>query len=138
MRMVTDIRKNAPGGKLQEHEMTDTVCRTCEVFAATQGLKRLSGLWKTPVMLLLLQKPRRFGELERQLAPISAKVLTTRLKELEEQGLVRRDEIVSAPPKTVIYSVTSRGETLRPVMEALAQWHDTERAFEAEARVQPV
>lgn len=107
--------------------MAMTIDRTCEAFAATQGLKRLAGLWKTPVMLLLLQHPRRFAELERLLAPISAKVLTTRLKELEAQGLVHRDEIISAPPKTVIYSVTDRGETLRPVMKALARWHETER-----------
>lgn len=110
--------------------MAPTIDQTCQAFAATQALKRLAGLWKTPVLLLLLQQPRRFTELERVLSPISAKVLATRLKELEAQGLVRRDEIVSAPPKTVVYSVTARGESLRPVMQALAKWHEAEQAIE--------
>jgi DNA-binding HxlR family transcriptional regulator len=95
---------------------------TCARFEATQGLKRLARVWTTPVMLLLLDGPLRFAQLERELAPISAKVLAQRLQELEREGHVTRTEIVSTPPKTVEYRLSPLGESIRPVLEALANW----------------
>jgi DNA-binding HxlR family transcriptional regulator len=113
--------KNAPPGKHREREIT------CERFAATQALKRLAGMWTTPILALLFEGPRRFADLERALAPISAKVLTQRLKELECAGFITRTELVSDPPKIVEYRATPLADALRPSFAALAAWELTAR-----------
>jgi DNA-binding HxlR family transcriptional regulator len=114
--------KNAPRSKYDEREIT------CERFVATQALKRLAGLWKTPVLLVLFEGPKRFADLERELAPISAKVLTQRLKELERAGFVVRLELVSEPPKVVEYRLAPLGEALRPAFDALVAWERSVRS----------
>lgn len=88
------------------------------------ALKRLSRMWTTPILLCLLERPHRHAELLRALAPISAKVLTQRLNELAREGLILRSEVVSAPPKTVVYAATAEAEGLRPLFSALRDWND--------------
>ena len=122
MRTIASPVKNAPPGNPVDREIT------CERFIATQALKRLAGLWKTPVLLMLFEGPKRFAELERELAPISAKVLTQRLKELERAGFVSRVELVSDAPKVVEYRLTPMGEALRPAFDALVAWEQTVRS----------
>jgi DNA-binding HxlR family transcriptional regulator len=56
------------------------------------------------------------------LAPVSAKVLAQRLKELEWDGLISRVELVSVPPKSVEYRLTPLRESVRPVLQAIAEW----------------
>lgn len=116
MRATATVLKNAPRGKYDDREIT------CERFLATQALKRLAGLWKTPILLSLFDGPKRFADLERELAPISAKVLTQRLKELERAGFVTRLELISEPPKVVEYRLARLGEALRPAFDALVAW----------------
>lgn len=71
-------------------------------------------------MLWYLQAaPRRFSELRGDLRTVSAKVLTARLRQLERDGLVAREERPTSPP-TVEYSLTELGQRLRPALEALA------------------
>jgi len=106
--------KKAPIGNLPRREVT------CQRFAATLALKRLKGLWKTPILLILLEGPRRFADMERLLPPISAKVLAQRLRELERDGFITRRELVSDPPKTVEYRLTALGERTRPIFVALS------------------
>ena len=119
----TNAAKKAPRSNLTELSPPELDRElTCSRFGVTQAMKKLLGMWKTPVLLLLLDRPHRFAEMERVLAPISAKVLAHRLKDLERQGLVTRREIVSDPPKTVEYRLTSIGEALRPAFDALAAW----------------
>jgi len=118
--MLGDHHKNALRGKSSAN--APDRAQVCERFAATQGLKRLARMWTTPLLLVLLDGPRRFAELERALAPISAKVLTQRLKELEREGHIARVEWVSEPPKTVEYRLTPLGAAIGPVLNALAGW----------------
>lgn len=122
MRTIASPVKNAPPGNPADREIT------CERFIATQALKRLAGLWKTPVLLVLFEGPKRFAELERELAPISAKVLTQRLKELERAGFVSRRELVSDAPKVVEYRLTPMSEALRPAFDALVAWEQAVRS----------
>lgn len=110
--------KSAPRGK--PSDLREVVC---ERFEATLALKRLARMWTTPILLILLDGPRRFAELQRALAPISAKVLTQRLRELERDDLILRVELVSAPPKSVVYSLTRRGEGARVMLDALVAWN---------------
>jgi DNA-binding HxlR family transcriptional regulator len=83
------------------------------------SLKLLSGAWTPQILWYLRSEPRRFGDLKRDLGRISAKVLTTRLRELERRGVLARAVMPSSPP-TVEYSLTPLGHKLNPVLKAIA------------------
>ena len=83
-------------------------------------MELLGGAW-TPATIWNLQAgPRRFSELQHDMAPISAKVLSQRLKELEQKGVVRRDVMSTSPP-SVEYSLTDLGKEFIPAIAAIAQ-----------------
>ena len=63
----------------------------------------------------------RFGELQRAIPPVSQKMLTQQLRELEADGVVQRELYPGKPPRTE-YSLTARGQTLRPILQALYAW----------------
>lgn len=88
---------------------------TEEVFALLG--KRWSGL----LVDLLLQRPARFNELATAVPQLSRRVLTERLTELQEAGLVLR-EVDPGPPVAVSYRLTDRGVALRPALDALRVW----------------
>jgi DNA-binding HxlR family transcriptional regulator len=82
-------------------------------------LRLLMGPWTTYILYILrTQGPRRFGELKREVGGISAKVLTERLRMLEEARLVHRDYQATIPPQ-VTYSLAPRGAELNPMLDAL-------------------
>ncbi|MGZ3689422.1 MAG: winged helix-turn-helix transcriptional regulator [Bdellovibrionota bacterium] len=83
-------------------------------------LRLLNGAWTPKILWYLRVEPRRFGDLKRDLNGISAKVLTTRLRELEELGVVERTVMPTSPP-TVEYELTALGSKLRPVLDAIAE-----------------
>jgi DNA-binding HxlR family transcriptional regulator len=70
---------------------------------------------------LLLQGPCRFTDLKNGLPGIATNLLSSRLKELEDAGLVARED---APPPvaTILYTLTENGLTLEPVLKALGLW----------------
>jgi DNA-binding HxlR family transcriptional regulator len=84
------------------------------------SLKLLSGAWTPQILWYLRLEPRRFGDLKRDLGSISAKVLTTRLKELEKRGVVTREVKHTSPP-TVEYALTGLGHKLNPILESIAE-----------------
>lgn len=95
-------------------------------------LRLLMGPWTTYILYTLRsQGPRRFGELKRDIAGISAKVLTERLRMLEEARLVHRDYQATIPPQ-VTYSLAPRGAELNPMLDALRdialRWQAEDRA----------
>lgn len=90
----------------------------CAVEAA---LGVIGGRWKGVVLYWLLPQKRRFGELRRLLPSCSARVLTLQLRELEEDGLVKRTVYAEVPPR-VEYELTAFGRTLEPVLVGLRDW----------------
>ncbi len=86
-----------------------------------QTLKMLSGKWRLTVLFRLAEGPKRFNALQRSLAPITQRVLTATLRQLEEDELIWRAETNDVPP-SVTYGLTSAGSALAPVFEALATW----------------
>ena len=78
----------------------------------------LGGAWTPNIIWYLPAGPRRFGELRHDIPGISAKVLTTRLRDLEEKGIVLRDVKPTSPP-SVEYSLTDLGGELKPAIEAI-------------------
>lgn len=80
----------------------------------------LGGAWTPNVIWYLSGGPRRFGELRQDIPPISAKVLTQRLRELEQKGVVVRTERPTSPP-SVEYALTPLGHELIPAINAIVQ-----------------
>ncbi|MCY2959564.1 MAG: helix-turn-helix domain-containing protein [Planctomycetota bacterium] len=85
-----------------------------------EGLRLLQGAWTPEVLWQLRQGSKRFGELRRALGRISAKVLTTRLRELEQRGLLERHVLASSPP-SVEYRLTDLAHEIQPVLCSIAE-----------------
>lgn len=83
-------------------------------------LQLVGAKWKILIIQELLKKEMRFVELKNKIG-CTAKVLTNCLKELEEDGLVVREEYEGLPPK-VKYYLTDIGYTLRPVIDSMQKW----------------
>lgn len=84
----------------------------------TECLKVISGAWAPNVIWCLRAGPRRFSELRADIPPVSAKVLSTRLSELEARGVILRHVRPTSPPSTE-YELTALGEELIPALEAI-------------------
>jgi DNA-binding HxlR family transcriptional regulator len=83
-------------------------------------LSYFGGAWTPNILWYLRETPRRFSELKGDLRGVSAKVLSTRLRELSEAGIVERRVMPSSPP-TVEYSLTPLGRKLQPALEAMVE-----------------
>lgn len=83
-------------------------------------MKLIGGAWTPNIIWYLNGGARRFSELEGDIPPLSAKVLSTRLKEMETKGLVTRTVMPTSPP-TVEYELTPLGHQLVPAIEAIVE-----------------
>jgi len=86
----------------------------------TATLQLIGGRWKTIIIYSLSTGTRRFGEIAVRM-PISRKVLTEQLKELETDGLIVRKQYKEMPPR-VEYSLTELGRSLSSVIRELEIW----------------
>lgn len=77
--------------------------------------------WKLPIIRNLMQRPWRFNKLRRDLEGISQKVLTDSLRSMEEDGILTRTVYPEVPPR-VEYALSGLGQSLRPIIEAMAEW----------------
>ena len=77
--------------------------------------------WKLLIMRNLMARPWRFNELQRDLTGISQKVLTDSLRSMEADGIVIRTVYPEVPPH-VEYSLSELGESMRPIINAMAEW----------------
>ena len=76
---------------------------------------------------MISNEPLRFSALRQACPPISDRILTKELRELEQWGFISRRAYPTAAPKTE-YSLTELGNTLRPIMAAMADWALVHRA----------
>lgn len=81
----------------------------------------IGGKWKVLILWALDEKPCRFGELRRAVPGVTEKVLSSHLKELEDNGIVHREEYAEVPPR-VEYSLTPRGVSLNVALAPLGEW----------------
>lgn len=84
-------------------------------------LTMISDKWKVLILRDLLTGTKRFGELKKSLTGVSQKVLTSQLREMEENGLVESKAYPEVPPR-VEYSLTPLGRSLQPIMDAMRVW----------------
>jgi len=84
-------------------------------------IKVIGGRWKVLILRELFTGIKRFGQLQRALTGITQKMLTQQLRELEADGIINRKVYAQVPPK-VEYSLTAKGESLKPILDAMHQW----------------
>lgn len=80
----------------------------------------LGGAWTPNIIWYLSGGPRRFSELRHDIPAISAKMLSARLRDLEERGVVLRQVMPTSPP-SVEYSLTPLGRELLPAIQTIAE-----------------
>jgi DNA-binding HxlR family transcriptional regulator len=85
-----------------------------------RSLATVGDRWSLLIVRDLLEGPRRFSDLKRLLTTVTPKWLTIRLRELEADGIVRREH--QPGRREVWYHLTEKGRDLRPVLEALLAW----------------
>lgn len=96
----------------------DVLTATCP---SRTSLARIANKWTAMVVIVLGGGRRRFGDIRTEVQGISGKVLTDTLRDLERDGLVRRQAYAEVPPR-VEYELTDLGRTLRTPLQALGQW----------------
>lgn len=95
--------------------------QTCIVRSTLHVLR---GKWKLLILSLMLDQPRRYGELKASMPEVSEKMLIQHLKELEQDQLIIRTSYPEVPPR-VEYQLSGHGHSLRPVFDAMLQWGKT-------------
>ena len=86
-----------------------------------RALAIVGAKWTLLILHNLMDGPRRFGELARLIPGSTPKILTARLRELEQLGLLTRTAYAEVPPR-VEYRLTRQGRTLRPIIDSLERW----------------
>ena len=108
---------------------TDAVARTVSEKALecderlTRAFTLLGKRWSGVILGLLMQGPARFAVLARTIPGISERILSDRLTELAEAGIIER-EVIAGPPLGVVYRLTDKGRALGPGLLKLGEWAD--------------
>lgn len=113
------MKKDFTAEEYLNHVMSSSVSDNCPV---RRTLELLSGKWRTHIIYELCKNSScRFGELKKAIPKITNTMLTHTLRDLEEIGIVHREQFNEIPPH-VEYSLTERGKALLPVFTELAKW----------------
>ncbi|MGE6629731.1 winged helix-turn-helix transcriptional regulator [Bacillus sp. NPDC077027] len=86
-----------------------------------QAFLLLGKRWNGHIIHVLLDGPKRFKDLTDIIPSISQKMLAERLKELEQEGIIKRNVLPETPVK-VIYSLTEKGSALNDVFQEVSVW----------------
>lgn len=97
------------------------IMKELPLVPAERALKVIGGRWKVFVLYFLFEGPKRLSELRRVIPGVSQKVLVQQLREMETHGIVSREVFAEVPPR-VVYTATSLGLSLRPIVGALCDW----------------
>ncbi|MCP8616192.1 winged helix-turn-helix transcriptional regulator [Salirhabdus salicampi] len=85
-----------------------------------KAMQLIGKRWTGLILYKLLNGPQRFSEVESSL-PISGRILSERLKELEEEKIVNRNVYAEVPVR-VEYTLTEKGQELEPVIRHIQDW----------------
>jgi DNA-binding HxlR family transcriptional regulator len=86
-----------------------------------RAMEILGKRWTGLILKVLLEGPRRFNEIAEQIAVVSDRMLSERLKELEAEGVIER-RVYPETPVRIEYRLTEKGQDLAPVVEAIERW----------------
>lgn len=98
----------------------DQQCKA-HLMAIGDALYAIGGKWKLRIIIALMHGKSRFNELQRMIEGISSKVLAADLKELEMNGFIERN-VHAETPVVVEYELTDYATSLKPILQALAEW----------------
>ena len=102
-----------------DSKMADVAAERCPILHA---LDIIGQKWKLPILWYLHEsETTRYNELKRRMPGITNTMLTKSLRELEEAGLVNRNQYDTVPPR-VEYSLTADGKALLPTLNELYRW----------------
>jgi DNA-binding HxlR family transcriptional regulator len=106
--------------KIEEEVSSATECKAT-LNAIADALYVIGGKWKLRIIVALKEGNKRFNELHRVVEGISAKVLSTELKDLELNGFINR-KVFTGTPVTVEYELSPYADTLNEVLHSLSDW----------------
>jgi DNA-binding HxlR family transcriptional regulator len=86
-----------------------------------QAVELVGKRWTGAIVGALMNSPRRFSEISSAIPQISDRLLSSRLRELEAEGIVARQVLPGAPVR-VQYALTEKGRALEPAVSALGSW----------------
>ena len=104
-----------------------------EPCAIERGMRIIGGKWTGSILWHLKDGPVRFNDLSRLVGGASKKMITERLRQLEAQGLVRR-EVMDTAPVSVQYEITALGCTALGFLDELRKWSESLPQTLADAR----
>jgi DNA-binding HxlR family transcriptional regulator len=109
-----------PAAQTQIAPSTQVPCaEVCPNFH--QAIELIGKRWTGAILCALTERPMRYGELGKAVPGLSDRLLSQRLRELEDEGLVER-EVEAGTPVRVTYSLTPTGEDLGPAIHELKAW----------------
>lgn len=86
------------------------------------GLDIFGGKWKSRIICVLAEKKvLRYSILRREMTNITDAILSSTLKELISDGIVKREQYDEIPPR-VEYCLTPKGESVVPILQSICQW----------------
>lgn len=102
-------------------QVNATAARAPEDCPVEATLRVIGGRWKELIIYHLRGGPRRFNDLRRMIPGITQRMLTQHLRELQADGILDRRVFEVVPPH-VEYSISVTGNTLLPILDAMAAW----------------
>lgn len=87
-------------------------------------LALIGNRWKMLILRDLMDGPKRFGVLKKSVGTITQKVLTTNLRQMEDDRLVIRTIYAEVPPR-VEYQLSKTGKSLKPLLDTMHEWGTT-------------
>jgi DNA-binding HxlR family transcriptional regulator len=90
--------------------------------SVTMGI--IGGKWKSVILFHLIESTLRYNELRSKIPNVTERTLSLQLKDLEEDGVIKRKVYTSKPPLKVEYSLTDFGKSLIPLLQSIADWGD--------------
>lgn len=87
----------------------------------TATMNVIGGKWKILILWLIFNEINRFGKMSLILKAISKQMLTTQLRELEQDGIIKRVIYPEIPPR-VEYFLTEKGNSLLPIIDLMKDW----------------
>lgn len=93
--------------------------QVCNLFH--NSMEIIGKRWTGAILVSMMDGPKRFNEFHTMIPEISSRLLTERLKEIEDYGLVTRT-VISDRPIQVIYALTEKGSELQPILQLIGNW----------------
>ncbi|RZK54934.1 MAG: transcriptional regulator [Pedobacter sp.] len=91
------------------------------LMAVSDALYAIGGKWKLMIIIAMARGNKRFTEIQRQVTGISARVLSSELKELEINGFIAK-KVENGYPVTIEYELLPYSHTLEEVVGAMTKW----------------